>query len=130
MAGGSGSTRSLRQATWVATANGTRWRTAWRTRTTRRAPSRRGRSRGWRSGMPRRPSQWLVLLRAALVVVGGIVVGVTDFPPSYTPWAWAVVGFFAAVTFLSGTLSAIELGPAARFRARTLLLILDALVAI
>ncbi|HJQ51389.1 MAG TPA: GAF domain-containing sensor histidine kinase [Gaiellaceae bacterium] len=80
--------------------------------------------------MPRRPGQWLVLLRAALVVVGAIVVGVTDFPPSYAPWAWAVIGFFAAVTFLSGTLSAIELGPAARVRARALLLVLDAIVAI
>jgi signal transduction histidine kinase len=64
------------------------------------------------------------------VVVAGIVVGVTDFPPSYTPWAWALVGFFTAVTVLSGTLSAIELGSAARVRARVLLLVLDAVVAI
>jgi signal transduction histidine kinase len=80
--------------------------------------------------MPSRPGQWLVLLRAALVAVAGIVVGVTDFPPSYAPWAWGLVGFFAAVMFLSGTLSAIELGPAARVRARVLLLVLDAAVAI
>jgi signal transduction histidine kinase len=80
--------------------------------------------------VPKRPGQWLVLLRAALVVVGAIVVGVTNFPPSYTPWAWAVIGFFFAVTLLSGTLSAVELGPAARVRARVLLLVLDAVVAI
>jgi signal transduction histidine kinase len=64
------------------------------------------------------------------VVVAAIVVGVTDFPPSYTPWAWALVGYFTAVTLLSGTLSAIELGSAARVRARVLLLVLDAVVAI
>jgi signal transduction histidine kinase len=80
--------------------------------------------------MPRRPGQWLVLLRAGLVVVAAIVVGVTDFPPLYTPWAWSLVGFFTAVTVLSGTLSAIELGSAARVRARVLLLVLDAVVAI
>jgi signal transduction histidine kinase len=80
--------------------------------------------------MPRRPGQWLVLLRAALVIVAAIVVGVTNFPPSYTPWAWGVVGFFASVTFLSWVLSATELGPAARVWARGLLLTLDAVVAI
>jgi signal transduction histidine kinase len=80
--------------------------------------------------MPRRPGQWLVLLRAALVVVAAIVVGVTDFPPSYTPWAWGVVGFFAAVTVLSWVLSVTELGPSARVWARALLLTLDAVVAI
>jgi len=80
--------------------------------------------------MPKRPGQWLVLLRAGLVVVAAIVVGVTDFPPSYTPWAWALVGYFTAVTLFSGTLSAIELGSAARVRARVLLLILDAVVAV
>ena len=80
--------------------------------------------------MPRRPGQWLVLLRAGLVVVAAIVVSVTDFPPSYTPWAWALVGYFTAVTLFSGTLSAIELGSAARVRARVLLLILDAVVAV
>ncbi|HLY86676.1 MAG TPA: ATP-binding protein [Gaiellaceae bacterium] len=79
--------------------------------------------------MPRRPGQWLVLLRAALVVVGAIVVGATGLPSSYWPWAWAVVGFFAAATFTSGVLSAIELGPAARGRARVLLLVLDGVVA-
>ncbi|MFL5916138.1 MAG: sensor histidine kinase [Gaiellaceae bacterium] len=80
--------------------------------------------------MPRRPGQWLVLLRAGLVVVAAIVVGVTDFPPSYGPWAWALVGYFTAVTVLSGALSAIELGSAARVRARVLLLVLDAVVAV
>jgi signal transduction histidine kinase len=77
-----------------------------------------------------RPGRWLVLLRASLVVAGAIAVGLTDFPPSYTPWAWAVLGFFAAVTVLSGVLSAVELGPRARMRARIVLLALDALAAI
>jgi signal transduction histidine kinase len=77
-----------------------------------------------------RPGRWLVLLRAVLVLVSAIAVGLTDFPPSYEPWAWAVVGFFAAVTVFSGALSAIELGPVARVRARLLLLALDAVVAI
>ena len=77
-----------------------------------------------------RPGRWLVLLRAALVVVGAIAVALTDFPPSYEPWAWAVVGFFAAVTVFSGVLSMVELGPVTRVRARILLLALDAAVAI
>jgi signal transduction histidine kinase len=77
-----------------------------------------------------RPGRWLVLLRAVLVVVGAIAVALTDFPPSYTPWAWAVVGFFAAVTIFSGVLSVVELDPVTRVRARVLLLALDAVVAI
>jgi signal transduction histidine kinase len=77
-----------------------------------------------------RPGRWLVLLRAVLVLVSAIAVGVTNFPPSYTPWAWAVVGFFAAVTLVSGILSTVELERSARVRARVLLLVLDAIVAI
>jgi len=77
-----------------------------------------------------RPGRWLVLLRAALVVAGATAVALTDFPPSYEPWAWAVVGFFAAVTVFSGVLSMVELGPVTRVRARILLLALDAVVAI
>ena len=77
-----------------------------------------------------RPGRWLVLLRAALVVAGAIAVALTDFPPSYEPWAWAVVGFFAAVAVFSGVLSMVELGPVTRVRARILLLALDAVVAI
>jgi signal transduction histidine kinase len=77
-----------------------------------------------------RPGRWLVLLRAVLVLVGVIAVAFTSFPPSYEPWAWAVVGFFAAVTVLSAALSVVELGPEARLRARVLLLALDAVVAI
>jgi signal transduction histidine kinase len=77
-----------------------------------------------------RPGRWLVLLRAALVLVGAVAVGVTDFPPSYTPWAWAVIAFFAAVTVFSGVLSAVELERQSRVRARVLLLALDAVVAI
>src|SRR6476646_9706171 len=112
--------RSSRQATWVATANGTRWPRVSTIRKRRRARSRRGPSRESRSEMPRRPGQWLVLLRAGLVVVAAVV-GVTNFPPSYTPWAWALVGYFSGVTVLSGTLSAIELGLESRVRARVLL---------
>jgi signal transduction histidine kinase len=77
-----------------------------------------------------RPGRWLVLLRAVLVVVGAIAVALTSFPPSYEAWAWAVVGFFAAVTVFSGALSVIELEPTTRVRARILLLALDAVVAI
>ena len=77
-----------------------------------------------------RPGRWLVLLRAVLVVVGAIAVSVTSFPPSYEAWAWAVVGFFAAVTVFSAVLSVVELGPVTRVRARVLLLALDSVVAI
>ena len=80
--------------------------------------------------MPRRPGQWLVLLRATLVVVAAIVVGVTDLPSPYRPWAWAVVGFFVLVTVASGVLSATELGRSARVRARALLIVCDAMVGI
>jgi signal transduction histidine kinase len=80
--------------------------------------------------MLNRPGRWLVLLRAVLVVVGAIAVAVTTFPPSYEAWAWAVVGFFAAVTVFSAALSVVELGPVTRARARVLLLALDAIVAI
>ena len=77
-----------------------------------------------------RPGRWLVLLRAVLVLLGAIAVALTDFPSSYEPWAWAVVGFFAAVTVFSAALSAVELDAVARVRARILLLALDAVVAI
>src|SRR5580765_983033 len=77
-----------------------------------------------------RPGRWLVLLRAVLVVVGAIAVALTSFPPSYEAWAWAVVGFFAAVTVFSAVLSVVELGPVTRVRARVLLLALDSVVAI
>ena len=77
-----------------------------------------------------RPGRWLVLVRGVLVVAGAIAVGLTDFPPSYEQWGWAVVGFFAVVTIASGFLSAVELGRVARGRARVLLLVLDAAAAI
>lgn len=80
--------------------------------------------------MLNRPGRWLVLLRVLLVVVGAVAVALTNFPPGYESWAWAVVGFFAAVTVVSGALSAIELGPVARVRARVLLLGLDSVAAI
>jgi signal transduction histidine kinase len=79
--------------------------------------------------VPRRPGQWLVLLRAALVVAAGVAVGVTNMPASYQAWGWGVVGFFAAATVVSAVLSLIELGRAARVRARALLIAFDALVA-
>src|SRR5262249_38255849 len=85
---------------------------------------------GWRSEMLSRPGRWLVLLRAALVVVGAVAVALTNFPPSYEAWGWVVVGFFAAVTVFSGVLSVVELGPVTRVRAPVLLLALDAAAAI
>jgi signal transduction histidine kinase len=80
--------------------------------------------------MPRRPGQWLVLLRAALVVCAVVAVGFTKMPASYRPWGWAVAGFFAAETLLSAYLSVIELGRSARARARVLLIACDAVVGI
>ena len=80
--------------------------------------------------MLNRPGRWLVLLRAALVVVAAVAVGVTSMPASYRPWGWAVVGFFAGETVLSAYLSAIELGRVARVRARALLIGCDAVVGI
>jgi signal transduction histidine kinase len=80
--------------------------------------------------MLNRPGRWLVLLRAALVVASIVAVSVTNFPSAYLPWAWAVVAFFAAVTVLSGALSAIELERPVRVRARVLLVVLDAVATI
>ncbi|MGH3055889.1 MAG: hypothetical protein ACRDL7_13025, partial [Gaiellaceae bacterium] len=77
-----------------------------------------------------RPGRWLVLLRAALVVVGIVAVAGTSFPPGYESWAWAVVGFFAAVTVASGILSVVELDRSSRMRARVALIACDALVGI
>jgi signal transduction histidine kinase len=82
--------------------------------------------------LPRRQGHWLVLLRAALVVVAAIVVGLTHFPAgtAYEAWAWGVVGFFATVTAVSAALTVVELGPSARESARALLIACDALVGI
>ncbi len=80
--------------------------------------------------MLNRPGRWLILLRAALVVVAAVAVGVTDMPASYEPWGWAVVGFFAAETVLSAVLSVVELGRATRVRARVLLIVCDGIVGI
>jgi signal transduction histidine kinase len=79
---------------------------------------------------PRRQGQWLVLLRAALLVVAIVTVSLTDFPPGYEPWAWAVVGFFAVVTVISAVLTGVELDRAARARSRVLLIVGDGLVTI
>ncbi len=77
-----------------------------------------------------RPGRWLVLLRAALVIAAAVAVALTTMPASYRPWGWAVVGFFAAETALSGYLSSRELGRAARGRSRALLIACDGLVGI
>ncbi len=89
-------------------------------------------SNGWRSVIwtPRRQGEWLVLMRVALVVVAVITVALTSFPPSYTPWAWVVVGFFAIVTVVSAALTQVMLDSVARGRARALLIVCDALVGI
>ncbi|HKT45780.1 MAG TPA: ATP-binding protein [Gaiellaceae bacterium] len=80
--------------------------------------------------MPRRPGHWLVMLRAALVVVAVVDVSVTDFPSRYEPWAWAVTGFFAASTALSALFAARHLERPDRVRARVLAVALDAVTAI
>jgi len=80
--------------------------------------------------VPRRPGQWLALLRAALVVVAVVDVSVTAFPPAYRPWAWGVTGFFAVTTLASTALARAELDRAARVRARALAIVLDSIVAI
>jgi signal transduction histidine kinase len=80
--------------------------------------------------VPRRAGQWLLLLRAALVVVAVATVAITDLPASYRPWAWAVTGFFAAVTAVDAAFASIPLGPVARRRARALAIAGDAVVAI
>jgi signal transduction histidine kinase len=79
---------------------------------------------------PRRQGHWLVLLRAALVVVAILTVSLTTFPPGYEPWAWAVVAFFVVITAISATLTWIELDRAARVRARILLIVGDGIVVI
>jgi signal transduction histidine kinase len=77
-----------------------------------------------------RPGRWLVLLRAALVIVAVVAVADSSFPPGYEPWAWAVVGFFAAVTIVSAILSWVELDRTARAQARVLLIACDGVAAI
>jgi signal transduction histidine kinase len=81
---------------------------------------------------PKRQGEWLVLMRAALVVVGAVTVALTRFPPAsaYEAWAWVVVGFFATVTVISAALTRVRLDRAARGRARALLIGCDALVGI
>jgi signal transduction histidine kinase len=77
-----------------------------------------------------RPGRFLVLLRAALLVVAAAAVGATTFPPSYEPWAWAVVGFFAVVTVASAVLSAVKLDRTERVWARAILIACDGVAAI
>jgi signal transduction histidine kinase len=78
---------------------------------------------------PRRAGHWFALLRAALVVVAVVDVAVTDLPSAYRPWAWGVVGFFAAATIFSAAVARVELGPAARVRTRALAIVLDGISA-
>jgi signal transduction histidine kinase len=80
--------------------------------------------------VPRRPGEWFILLRGALVVVALVVVALTHFPDSYRPWAWAVVAFFAASTLLSGALARRHLDRTGRQRARVLAIVLDGVSAI
>jgi signal transduction histidine kinase len=80
--------------------------------------------------VPRRPGEWFILLRGALVVVALVVVALTHFPDSYLPWAWAVVAFFAASTLLSGALARRHLDRTGRQRARVLAIVLDGVSAI
>jgi len=79
---------------------------------------------------PRRQGQWLVLLRAALVIVTAVTVSLTDFPPAYVAWAWIVLAFFAVETVISAALARAELDRIARARARVLLIVCDGLVGI
>src|SRR5207302_7539343 len=64
------------------------------------------------------------------VVVSVVTASLTNFPPSYEDWAWIVVGFFAVETVVSALLSQVELGRAARQRARAGFIVCDGLVAI
>ncbi len=80
--------------------------------------------------MPRRSGHWLLLLRAAVVVVAIVTVALTHLPASYVPWAWALTGFFVAATAFDAALAFVELGPVARVRARVLAIVGDAIVAI
>jgi signal transduction histidine kinase len=64
------------------------------------------------------------------VPVGFAAVALTDLPPGYRPWGWAVSGFFAAATAVDAVFAFVRLGPAARVRARVLAIAGDAVVAI
>ncbi len=80
--------------------------------------------------MPKRSGHWLVLFRALLVVVAIVDVALTSFPAAYRPWAWAVTGYFAVWTAVSGLLALTELGPAARARARLGTIVADSVTVI
>jgi signal transduction histidine kinase len=80
--------------------------------------------------VPKRMGHWFVLLRVLLVVVAAVTVSLTNFPPAYEPWAWAVVAFFAAATVFTGALAWVELDRAARVRARVISIVLDGIVGI
>jgi len=80
--------------------------------------------------MPRRAGQWIAVVRLALVVVAIIDVSLTNFPPGYGPWAWLVVGFFAASAAFAAWLTRVQLDRSARVRARAFVIALDAAAAV
>jgi len=80
--------------------------------------------------VPRRPGEWFVLMRAAVVVVAIVDVSLTRFPSGYRPWAWGVVAFFALSTLSSAVLARRQLDRVARQRARALAIVLDGITAI
>jgi signal transduction histidine kinase len=80
--------------------------------------------------LPKRQGEWLVVLRAAILVVAVATVALTDFPPAYEPWAWIVLVFFAAETVASAILTQVELDHTARVWARASLIVCDGLVAV
>jgi signal transduction histidine kinase len=80
--------------------------------------------------VPKRAGEWLVLLRAAVVVVAALTVSFTDFPSGRETWAWVVVGWFALWTVSSGVVAQTQLDRRAREWARALAIVFDGVTAI
>jgi signal transduction histidine kinase len=80
--------------------------------------------------VPRRPGEWLVLIRAALVVVAALTVAFTRFPQGRELGAWVVVGYFALWTVASWIVSRTRLDQRGREWARALAIVFDGLTAI
>src|SRR5207253_9634448 len=125
-AAGCSGTRSSRPGTWAAPASALRSSATQAATTSCSRSTRAGRSRGWRSAVPRRAGHWIAIVRAALVAVAVVDVWFTHFRARYEPWAWLVVGFFGASAVFSAWLTRVELGRTARVRARALSIALDA----